>query len=500
MKQSYEKIFKLALVIIIVLNIFYMFPPDDGLRHMGLAFDTFTSWGDVYPFSIFEEFKDYNPWFGYDLALRIIAGALKHVPISLLLISKFILIKSISLLFSLIFFFLVMDRSGIFDEVKDRHAFTVATICIVALLSFSFSRIMIARPFAFGTFFIIFSIGRKGIVQGFLSSLFLAFFYPYLCWIYILPVAFTHYIRGDKKFALGAISLIVIFLLIQPASFWGFQIALVNSDIVREAINAKISEFISILKYFPFYLYLAAFIIIFPYFTENARRLNYVNVLILLYLIPSLKYNRYFLDIILPLLFISFGSEIVRIFLAPCQKLMSSWRTLIKAWLKNIKTLIKWLPLNTGITMPEANAKRGRSLKPYIIVTYLIIFSLLFYINSRQIASLRDFQDQMSPIPEKSLILTSFNLQYKILFLRPDLRLIPSCEMGFTRDAISKEYINFLNEGVLGQISQKTGAEYLLESKDIYINPRDGRFLKLLKENGALKLWRILIPPNKKMY
>jgi hypothetical protein len=73
MKQSYEKIFKLALVIIIVLNIFYMFPPDDGLRHMGLAFDTFTSWGDVYPFSIFEEFKDYNPWFGYDLALRIIA-------------------------------------------------------------------------------------------------------------------------------------------------------------------------------------------------------------------------------------------------------------------------------------------------------------------------------------------------------------------------------------------------------------------------------------------
>ncbi|MEJ2102637.1 MAG: hypothetical protein P8X68_22100 [Desulfobacterales bacterium] len=499
MKQLYEKIFKLALVIIIVLNIFYMFPPDDGLRHVGLAFGNFTSWGDVYPFSIFEEFKDYNPWFGYDLALRIIVGALKHLPISLLLISKFILIKSISGLFSLIFFFLVLDRSGIFDEVKGRHAFTLAIICVVALLSFPFFRVMIARPFAFGTFFIIFSIGRKGIVQGFLSSLFLAFFYPYLCWFYILPVAFTHYIRGDRKFALGAIALIVIFLLIQPPSFWGFQIALVNSDIVREAINAKISEFISILKYFPFYLYLAGFIIIFPYFTENARRLNYVNVLILLYLIPSLKYNRYFVDIILPLLFISFGSEIVRIFLTPSQKFISSWRTVLKAWIANIKISRKLMPPETETTNPETNPKPGRSLKPYIIVTYLVIFSLLFYINFRQIGSLKEFRDQMSPIPEKSLVLTSFNLQYKILFLRPDLRLIPSCEIGFARNTISKEYINFLNEGMLRQISQKTGAKYLLESKDIYLNPEDGRLLKLLKANGNLKLWRILNPSDKKM-
>jgi hypothetical protein len=475
-----------------------MFPPDDGLRHVGLAFGNFTSWGDVYPFSIFEEFKDYDPWFGYDLALKLIARALEHLPIPMLTL-KFFLIKSISFLFSLIFFFLVLDKSGIFKEVKDRHAFTLAIICVVALLSFPFFRIMIARPFVFGTFFLIFSVGQKGIVRGFLSSLFLAFFYPYLCWFYILPVAFTHYIRGDRKFALGAISLIVIFLLIQPSSFWGFQIALVNSDIVRGAINTKIGEFIPILKFFPFYLYLTGFIIIFPYFTENARRLNFVNVLILLYIFPSFKYNRYFFDIILPLLFISFGSEIVHIFLEPYQKLISSWRTVIKAWQKNIKTSIKWIPKETGKTKSKTNPKPGRSLKPYIIVTYLIICSLLFYINSRQIYSLKEFRDELSPIPGKSLVLTNFNLQYKILFLRPDLRLIPSCEIGFTRDAISKEYINFLNEGMLSQISQKTGAKFFLESKDIYINPQDGKFLKLLKTNGNLKLWRILIPSNKKM-
>ena len=71
--------------------------------------------------------------------------------------------------------------------------------------------------------------------------------------------------------------------------------------------------------------------------------------------------------------------------------------------------------------------------------------------------------------------------------------------MGFTRDAISKEYISFLNEGMLSQISQKTGAKYLIENKDIYINPQEGKFLKQLKTDGTLKLWRILIPSNKKM-
>ena len=498
MKQSYEKIFKLTLVIIIVLNIFYIFPPDDGLRHVGLAFGNFTSWGDVYPFSIFEEFKDYDPWFGYDLALRIIAGALKHLPIPLLTL-KFFLTKSISFLFSLIFFFLVLDKSGIFKEVKDRHAFTLAIICVAALLSFSFFRVMIARPFVFGTFFLIFSVGQKGIVKGFLSSLFLAFFYPYLCWFYILPVAFTHYFKGDRKFALGAISLIVIFLLIQPSSFWGFQIALFNSDIVRSAINAKIGEFSSLFKFFPFYLYLVGFIIIFPYFRENARRLNYVNVLIMLYLIPSLKYTRYFFDIVLPLLFISFGSELVHFFIAPYQKLISSWKNVIKAWLKNIKTSIKWIPKKAAKTNSEKNPKSGRSLKPYIIVTYLILCSLLFYVNFEQVDSLRKFRDELNPIPEKSLVLTNFNLQYKILFLRPDLRLIPSCEIGFTRDVISKEYIDFLNEGMLSPISQKTGAKFFIESKNVYVNPQEGKFLKLLKTNDTLKLWRIIIPSNKKI-
>ena len=490
MNEDYKKIFIYSLLIILILDIFYMFPGDDSLRHVGLAFGKFENWGDVYPFSIFEEFKDYDPWFGYDLTLRSIASFLKSLPISLLAM-KLLLTKCLSFLFSLIFFFLVIKRSKILNEIEDRNTFTMVIILVVGILSFTFFRVILARPFAFGTFFIIYSVDQKGFFRGFLASLILSFFYPYLCWFYILPVAFTHFVRGDKKFALGATCLLILFLLVQPASFWGFQIAIFNSDIVRSAINAKIREFISILKSFPFYLYLAGFIIVFPKFKENVRRLNYVNILMLLYIFPALKYNRYFFDIILPLMFVSFGRELVHILLNPYRKFTCSWGAIFQAWQTKLKTLIKWKTKESDKLISNTEPNPGRSLKPYIIVTYLIIGLLLVHINYRQVDSLKDIRDELRPIPEKSLVLTNFNLQYKILFLRPDLRLIPSCEIGFTRDIISKEYIGFLNEGRISQISKKTGAKYFIENMDLYVNPMDGKFLELIKTNGALKLWRI---------
>jgi hypothetical protein len=340
-------------------------------------------------------------------------------------------------------------------------------------------------------------VGQKGFVRGLLASLILSFFYPYLCWFYIFPVAFTHYISGDKRFAIGATFLLIIFLFIQPASFWGFQIALFNSDIVRNTLNPKIGEFRSILKFYPFYLYLATFIIFFPKFSQNVKRLNYPNVLLLLYLFPSVKYNRYFVDIILPLMFVSFGREILHILLEPYQKFTFSWRGIFQAWLIKLKTLMKWRSKETDEIKSNTEPKQGRSLKPHIIFSYLIIGFLLIYINSRQIDSLKEMRDGLRPIHEKSLVLSSFNLQYKTLFLRPDLRLIPSCEIGFATKTISREYKKFLNEGILGPILRKTGTKYFLDNKNTYISPKEGPFLTLLNETNSFKIWKVLDPAKK---
>jgi hypothetical protein len=45
-------------------------------------------------------------------------------------------------------------------------------------------------------------------------------------------------------------------------------------------------------------------------------------------------------------------------------------------------------------------------------------------------------------------------------------------------------------------LSRKTGAKYLLESNDVFINPQDGKFLKLMKKNGRIRVWKILNPGN----
>jgi hypothetical protein len=48
--------------------------------------------------------------------------------------------------------------------------------------------------------------------------------------------------------------------------------------------------------------------------------------------------------------------------------------------------------------------------------------------------------------------------------------------------------MRYFNEGLLVPISKKTGAKYFLEQKDVYIYPKEGRFLKLVRSNGSLKL------------
>lgn len=491
MNQQYKKVFIFILFIIAVLSCLYNLPEDDGLRHVGLAFGNLTSWGDVYPFSIFEEFRGYDPWFGYDLTLKIIADILKFLPLSTLTLS-FLLIKTITLLFSIVFLYLVIGRSGLVDEIKDRDTFTLAFIILFTLLVFSFLRITIARPFAFGTFFLLYSTGRKGIARGALSSLILTFFYPYLSWFYIVPVSFVHFIKGDKKFAMGAISFMILFLLMQPSSFWGFQIELVKSDIVRNGINVKIREFFFTFKQLPPYLYLTGFLILYLGFSKKARKLNYTNILLLIYLVPAFKYSRYLYDLVLPLLFVSFGKEILQVLTEPYRKSISSWKTIILYNFDKIKKFRKQKPAQSGPMKAGNNEKSETNLKPYIAIAYLPFFALLIVNNFNQLASFKSFQDVLTPVPQNSLILTSFNQQYKILFVRPDLRIIPSCEMGFASQYVSKEYANFFNKGTLLPLCRKTGVKFFLENRDIYINPEQGQFLKPVKKNSSLTLWAFL--------
>ena len=240
--NSYQKAFLLCLSIVILAYALLKMPIDDGLRHVGVAFSNFTSWGDVYPFSRFEDFKDYDPWYGYDKCLHWAATLFKMLPIPDL-VSKFILIKILSIIFPALLLYLVLKRSGLTARINDKTTFALVLILMLTFLIPLFQRAAIARPFMFGTLFLLYSIGQRGFIKGVVSSAMLTFFYPYLSWFYILPVAFAHFMVGDRRYSMGAVSFLIPFLILQPSSFWGFQAALFQSDMTRAALNLEIGEF-----------------------------------------------------------------------------------------------------------------------------------------------------------------------------------------------------------------------------------------------------------------
>ena len=493
MQEFNKKLFILSLSLVVIGICLYRFPSDDGLRHVAMAFADFKGWGDVYPFSNFEVFKDYDPWFGYDFSLALSADCLKHTPVSLLT-QKFVLIKVLSLFFSALFLYLVLTRSGIFKDIVDQDSFTLTYIILIILLAQPFLRIIIIRPFAFGSFFLFYTVGRKGIIRGALSSAALTFFYPYLAWFYTIPTGFAHFLKGDKKFALGVISVTIVFLCLQPSSFWGFQLALLKSDLVRQEIVPKIGEFGSTFNNITFYVYLTGFLILYPLFPKKAKTLNYRNLLIIIYLIPAMKYIRYFIDITLPLLFISFGREILKASLKPYQGFTLRWGEMLKSGAQRLKSRLTPFTSITGRGKGAGVIPAHLNLKPYIALGYALILTLLIFRNYNKLSSLREFQAGLSTIPRNSLILTDFSLQYKILYTRPDLTVIPSCEIGFAEEAIKKEYIDFLNKGKVAPLARKTGAEFLIENRRMYLDPEEGKMLRLMKDDDKLRVWKVEVP------
>lgn len=493
-----KKVFIITLFAAAVYSSLLSFPVDDGLRHVGKAFtQDFISWGTVYPYSSFEDLADYNPWYGYDKLLSVIASFLKQIPLAETAL-KFILVKVLSFIFLSFFLYLVISRSGILagvktkDKIKNKELFVVALIIMLIMLYLPCQRILSIRPFIFGTFFILYSIDQKKFFPGIFSSVALSFLYPYLSWFYTIPVAFAHLIRGSKKFAGGVLLATITFLYLQPPSFWKFQTALFSSGKIRSLLDDKISELASTWHSLLFYLFLVGFAVIYPKFRARAKKMHYRNLLIIIYLVPSLKYLRYFIDLMLPLLFISFSKEILYIMLEPFQRLITDWKNILKnsfcklSFKKQKKSLLK--------THEDREKTAGISLMPYIIIAYAFITAMFVYQNYEKFSALKKFKADLSAVPIGSLVLTDFGLQYKMLFVRPDLHIIPSCEIGFPKKEIKEAYIDYQNNGKLIALACKTRAKFLVEQKKKYINPEAGRYLKPVKKSNDLKVWEIICP------
>jgi hypothetical protein len=147
----------------------------------------------------------------------------------------------------------------------------------------------------------------------------------------------------------------------------------------------------------------------------------------------------------------------------------------------------------SGREAEKAPGKRQINLKPFIAAGYLMLLGLMAVASSRQVSQLISFKEGLAPIPSNALVLSSFNLQYKTLFLRPDLRIIPSCEIGFASRDVSTEYLEFFNSGRIAPLSSETGVRYFLDNRAAYISPDTGDILRRLKETEPFTLWYVAL-------
>jgi hypothetical protein len=477
-----QRAFGAAVLLVSVGVALCMVQGDDGLRYVGLAFGPVRPWGQVYPFSYFQVFSDYDPWGGYDASLRALAALLTPLPVPVAL-KRFIVLKLLSAGFVAGLLWLTTRRAQVAEAAVTGRGLVLGLAMMAVWLTEPVLRQLMARPFAFGTLLLLYSVGRRGALRGFLACALTLFMYPYLGWIYTGPVAIAHWLRGSRSFALGSLGATVLAFALQPHSFWGMLAALARSDAVRGQLpRLVIGELAPLSQHLGFALVsVAALLLLLPHVREP-RRLGVAQVIMLLFLPVALKYARYFVDVELCMAFVAYGADALRLLERAFERVASDWRRLLG--------LVPRGDLQNDVRAPLA-AARPRWLRPGLTLGYAAAVALLVVGCVEQYRALGRVGALLGPVPEGSLVLTSFNQQFEVLYNRPDLAVVPSCELGFPKDELRGPYLAYLNAGRVCSLARVISAGYFVEAGTDYLDPRDTGCLRLLQGDGALRLWRV---------
>ena len=489
----HRRLWFMILFLVFFFQAFFSFPADDGLRHVGLALRGEARWAEVYPFSGFSENAATSPWYGYDTLLSWMLSAVRTLGLAPAL-GGFLAIKIVSFVLAAALFLLVLQRSGIVQEIESFPTLLAATALMVALLAPLFGRAMLLRPFVFGTLFLAYSFSAKGLWKGLLSAGVLIFLYPYLSWFYILPTAFCHVLRGDRRFAAGILTPLGVFLALQPNSFWGLQLALISSGSVRSEMGLQISELRPISGSFYCLLILAGYLLFYPHLHRGRRKLLYGDLLAFAFLPPSVLYIRTFVDVLLPVLFITHARPFVPAVARKLLEIKTGWALFMEE--ANAPRPLRFLLKKWGKPRGEDRSGGGLSLKPLIGLLFALLIGIGVKANLDQLGTIRETAELLAGVPENAVVISSFNRQYLLLFVRPDLKIIPSSEAGLPAASIRNEYVAFFKEGTFGALARRTSAAFLIEGKDMYLDPGESRQLEQVAKNGGMRVWRILHRPG----
>lgn len=475
--QALRRAFALLPALVAPLLALHLVPGDDALRHVAIAFLGGRRWGDVYPFSEFARFPDYDPWWGYDAALRALHAVVVPLPIDRLA-AQFLVLKLLSALLVGVALWLMARRSRIGAAIVDPRTFLLAVVVTALALAMPLQRMASARPFVFGTLFLVYAVGRTGAVHGFLAAALLTALYPYLAWIYLLAAAAAHLWRGSRAFALGAIAAALAGAAFRPADFAGFVTALAHSGAVRAEVAAafRITELTPLWQH-PYTVALAVLAAwwLVPRLPGNARGLRTEHVMALCFLPVSALFARYFVDVVIPLLFVAHAADAVGAAQAPVARIAARLRG----------------GASDAGTATATSSRRSLLLSALLVVALAAVVGALGVRSLHQHEHLARVADNLAPIPRGSLVLTQFNLQYRILYARPDLSLVPSSELGFPLPEIHDAYVAYVAHGRACALARRIGAAYLVDTPSHRLDTGDRACLHPLRAVGDLRLWRV---------
>jgi len=202
----------------------------------------------------------------------------------------------------------------------------------------------------------------------------------------------------------------------------------------------------------------------------------------------ALKYARYLIDVEVVLLFVICSAGLVEP-LAPRLGVIGAF------WVGRLRAI--GARLGRGRPAAPASGRGGVNLRPAIAATTLALVAVLgggATTRHRADAALAQLLDA---VPKGSLVLTDFNLQYRLLFVRPDLRLVPSCELGFPAEAILPAYRRFFEDGDPCGLARAIDAAWFVGREHMPLDSEKtaclGRKAGRAEEKGhpAIVLWQV---------
>lgn len=454
---------RIALALIGLLLGLGRLPVSDGLRHVGLAFGAERAWGEVYPHSAFAELGGYDPWGGFDWGLRLLASAAQALPLSPLA-QQLLVVKLLAVGWVLGLLVLCVRRARLEPALDDLSSLGCALAVVVGLLGLALHRAGTIRPFVLGTLVLVYAVGKRGFLRGALSAAFVIAVYPYLAFVYTGPLAVAHALRGSKRFALGVVAVTAVATLLAPRAQWTMLAALAEANLTRAALGVQIGELRSAASA-PWLLVtlLVLGAVVVPRLPASARALRVEHVMALCFVPAALLHVRYLGDVVLVLVFVAHGADLTRLLRALVADTVGRWSALRSRG--GVEPSVSPAHLEPGRSSPV--------LRALLAVGYLgCALALGREIAGQQEEFARRGQE-LSVVPRGARVLTEFNLQYQMLFVRPDLELVPSCEIGVPSARVREPYIAYFARGRVCELARAVGATHFVEARGKYLDPTD---------------------------